>query len=126
MAWVYTLKFQIVAIAVVAAAAAAVVTAHFAFITTEGSMEQSLVEAESEDAERTATLLGTKVDMLRDALKAAARQSPPELWTDPEAMRRHLLANSALGSLFEGVLAARPSGELLGRLSLGKLASERP
>lgn len=126
MAWVYTLKFQIVAIAVAAAAAAAVVTAHFSFITTERSMEQLLLQAESEDAELTATLLGTKVDMLRDALKAAARQSPPELWEDPEAMRRHLQANSALGSLFEGVLAARPSGELLGRLSLGKLSSDLP
>jgi len=41
-------------------------------------------------------------------------------------MRRHLEANSALGSLFEGVLAARPSGELLARLSLGKLSADLP
>lgn len=126
MAWIHTLKFQIVAIAVAAAAAAAVVTAHVAFITTERNMEQLLVQGESDDAERTATLLGTKVDTLRDALKSAARQSPPELWADHEAMRQHLLANSALGSLFEGVLAARPSGELLGRISRGKLSSDLP
>ncbi|MFM9928291.1 diguanylate cyclase [Variovorax sp. H27-G14] len=126
LAWIYTLKFQIVAIAVAAAAAAAVVTAHFAFVTTESNMEQILVQGEGEDAERTATLLGTKVDMLRDALKAAARQSPDEMWTDPEAMRQYLLANAALGSLFEGVLAARSSGDLLGRVSLGKLSSDLP
>ncbi|MGJ7487720.1 diguanylate cyclase [Variovorax sp. LT2P21] len=126
LGWIHTLKFQIVAIAVAAAAAAAVVTAHFAFMTTERNMAQLLVQGESDDVERTATLLGTKVDMLRDALKAAARQSPPELWADPEAMRRHLLANSALGALFEVVLAARPGGELLGRISLGKLSSDLP
>ncbi|MDB5851787.1 MAG: diguanylate cyclase [Rhodoferax sp.] len=126
LAWVHTLKFQIVAIAVAAAVAAAAVTAHFALVATEGNMERLLVQDESDDAERTATLLGTKVDMLRDALKAAARQTPPDLWADPEAMRRHLASNSALGSLFEGVLAARPNGELLGRLSLGKLTSDMP
>ncbi|WP_307692225.1 sensor domain-containing diguanylate cyclase [Variovorax ginsengisoli] len=126
LAWIYTLKFQIVAIALMAAAAAAVITAHFAFVATERNMEQLLVKGESDDAERTATLMGTKVDMLRDALKAAARQSPSELWADPEAMRRHLLANSALGSLFEGVFAARPSGELLGGISQGRLSSELP
>lgn len=126
LAWIYTLKFQIVAIAVTAAAAAAVVTAHFALITTEGNMEQLLVQGESANAERIAALLGTKVDMLRAALKVAARQAPVAHWADPAAMRRHLGANSALGSLFEGVFAARPSGELLGRISLGKLSSDLP
>lgn len=93
LTWIHTLKSQIVAIAVTAAAAAAVVTAHFAFVTTEANMQQLLVQGESDDAERTATLLGTKVDMLRDALKAAARQAPADLWSDPEAMRRHLFTS---------------------------------
>ncbi|PIF25429.1 PAS domain S-box-containing protein/diguanylate cyclase (GGDEF)-like protein [Acidovorax sp. 56] len=126
LAWVHTLKFQIVAIAVTAAAAAAIITAHFAFIATEANMQQLLVQAESDDAERTAMLLGTKVDMLRDALKATTRQTPVELWSTPGAMRAHLQANPALGSLFEGVIAARPNGELLGRISQGKLATDLP
>ena len=124
--WIYTLKFQIVAIAVGAALAATAVTAHFALATTEAGIERALVQGESDDAESAATLLASKVDMLRDALKASARQAPAELWGDREAMRGHLMANAALGSLFEGVLAARPSGELLARLSRGKLVEELP
>jgi hypothetical protein len=85
-------------------------------------MQRLLVQDQSDGAERTATLLGTKVDMLRDALKATARQARAEFWTDSEAMRQHTAANAALGSLFENVLAARPSGELLGRLAMGKLS----
>lgn len=123
---IYTLKVQIVAIAVIAAAITAAVTADFVLITAEGEMEQMLVRGQNDDAERTAMGLGTKVDMVRDALKAAARHAPAALWADPEAMRRRLLANSALGSLFEGVLAARPAGDLLGRISLGKLSSDLP
>lgn len=126
LTWLYSLKFQIVAVAVATAAVAAVVTAHFALVSTESNMQRLLMEAESQDAERIATLLGTKVDMLRAALKASARQAPAELWTDAEAMRRYLVANSALGSLFEVVLAARTDGELLGGLSRGALSSTLP
>jgi hypothetical protein len=123
MAWLHSLKFQIVAVAVTTAAVAAVITAHVALVTTAEHMQRLLIQGESDDAERTASLLGSKVDMLRDALKATVRQAPEALWGDPEAMRQHLVANAALGALFENVLAARPSGELLGRLAMGKLSS---
>jgi hypothetical protein len=55
-------------------------------------MQRLLVQDQSDGAERTATLLGTKVDMLRDALKATARQARAEFWTDSEAMRQHTAA----------------------------------
>lgn len=126
LAWIHSLKFQIVAITVATAVVAAVVVAHVVLLATEGHMQRLLVQEQSDDAERTATLLGTKVDMLRDALKATARQAPASVWADPAAMRQHLTGNPALGSLFENVLAARPSGELLGRLSMGKLSTELP
>lgn len=64
--------------------------------------------------------------MLRDALKATARRTPDQGWTDSQAMRRHLAANAALGSLFENVVAARPNGDLLGRLAMGELSDELP
>lgn len=92
-------------IALATAAVSALVTAHFALVTTESDMEKMLFQGERDDAESTAALFSTKVDKLRDALKAVVRQAPPELW---RAMSRHLTGNSAIGLLFEGVLAAAP------------------
>jgi diguanylate cyclase (GGDEF)-like protein/PAS domain S-box-containing protein len=126
LAWLHSLKFQIVAIAVATAVIAAVVAARVVLVTTEGHLQRLLVQEQSDDAERTATLIGTKVDMLRDALKATARQAPATLWDDPQAMQQHLVSNPALGALFENVLAALPSGELLGRLTMGRLSTELP
>lgn len=124
--WIHTLKFHIVAVAVTTAAAATLVTAHLALVATEENMRQLMVQIGSDDAERAATLIGTKVDMLRGALKAAARQIPAKSWTEPGRMGQHLETNAALSSLFEGVLAAQPDGELLSRMSLGRLSSDLP
>ncbi|SDP73558.1 PAS domain S-box-containing protein/diguanylate cyclase (GGDEF) domain-containing protein [Rhodoferax sp. OV413] len=124
--WVRTLKFKIVAMAVVTGVLSALVTTQLVLFTTQANIQQMLMQGESDDVERTAALLGTKIDMLRDALKAVARQAPAPLWDDPAAMQGYLASNQGLNALFESVLAARSDGAMLARMAKDQISTDLP
>ena len=124
--WVRTLKFKIVAMAVVTGVLSALVTTQLVLFTTQANIQHMLIQGESDDVERTAALLGSKIDMLRDALKAVARQAPAPLWNNPAAMQHYLASNQGLNALFESVLAARPDGAMLARMAKDQISTDLP
>ena len=121
-----SLKFRIVAIAVLTGVASAMGTATLVLNVTQGELQRMLLANEREERERTAALLASKVETLKLALVAVARQAQPELWRDRGALERFLLDKPALQALFDSVLLAIPDGTLVVRLERGSLSSERP
>lgn len=124
--WVHTLKFKIIAMAVVTGVLSALVTTQLVLFTTQANIQRLLIQSEGADVERTAALLGTKIDMLRDALKAVAQQVPPELWGSATAMQQYLVSNHGLTALFESVFAARLDGTMLARTDKDKTSYDLP
>lgn len=111
--WLHTLKFKIVAMAVIVALGATVLTAKLVLATTGAKMQAVLLDGERDDAESNAAMLSTKVDLLRDAMKASARVIPIDLWQKPDALTRHLLERTALRTLFENVIAIDVDGDVI-------------
>lgn len=120
----HTLKLKITAMAVVTGVLAALATTQLVLWTTRASIQRMLVHSESDNVERTAALLGTKVDMLRDALKAVVRQAPPDLWDSTGTVQRYLVDNQGLNALFESVVAVRTDGAMLARMVKDASSSE--
>ena len=72
--WFGTLKFKIVALAVVAAVLAAWASTELALASTRADLERMLLDNELDDGERMAEMLANKLDMLKLMLAAVARQ----------------------------------------------------
>ena len=122
--WFTTLKFKIVTVAVVTGVLSAVGTAQLVLITTRDDIQRLLMQADSDNSERTAALLATKMDMLQGTLTAVARQVRPVMWQDRVAMTQFLADKPAIGALFDSVFAARADGEMLARLIKSVPASD--
>ncbi|WP_367847420.1 diguanylate cyclase [Rhodoferax sp. WC2427] len=122
--WVHTLKFKIMAMAVVTGVLSALVTTQLVLVTTRADIQRSLMQDEGNDVERTAALLGTKVSMLSDALQAVAQQAPADMWNDTATVQQFLVGKPALGTLFENLLAIRTDGQMLARI--GQNAGSTP
>ncbi len=76
--WFTTLKLKIVTVAVVTAVLSAVGTAQLVRIMTRDDIQRLLMQGDSDDSERIAALLATKMDMLQGTLtRWHARCSPP-------------------------------------------------
>jgi diguanylate cyclase len=121
-----TLKFRIVVLAVLTGFMAALGTATLVRDVTQDEVQRMLLSNDREDRERTAALLSGKLETLKTSLVAVSRQAGPQLWLDREQMERFLLAQPALGALFDAVLAATPDGTLLARIDGGRPTSELP
>ena len=124
--WVNTLKFKIVAMAVLAGVLSAVVTTQFVLATTKTDMLRLLLQNESDNRERTAAMLANKLDMLQTTLTAVARKVRPEMWQDRQAMTHFLVEKPAINMLFDNVVAARADGTMLVRLDKGEPTAELP
>ena len=124
--WFQTLKFKIVALAVVTGVFAAVGTAELVLTTTRTGLEQLLLQNEADERERTAALLSNKLDTLRVTLGAVAQRTTSHLWSDPAALAAFLVDKPALGALFDNVSAASPGGALLVRLVKGVPTTDLP
>ena len=124
--WVNTLKFKIVALAVITGVLSAVGTAQLILSSTRADIERLLLQNESSDRESTAALLANKLDTLQITLIAMARQAQPAMWLDRNAMTRFLLDKPAINVLFDGVFAATPEGVMLTRLAKGVPTAELP
>nr|WP_315246922.1 diguanylate cyclase [uncultured Albidiferax sp.] len=126
LGWVHTLKFKIIATAVVTGVLSALVTTQLVLTTTQANVQRMLMQAESNDVERTAALLGTKVGMLSNALQAVAQQAPSDMWRDAADIREFLVGKPALGTLFENLLAIRPDGQMLARTGQNNGSNDMP
>lgn len=124
--WITTLKFKIVSMAVVTGVLSAMGTAHFVLTSLQGDIQQLLLQASGDEAERSAALLSTKLEMMQNALTAVAREVRAPLWQDREAMQRFLMDKPALGTLFDNVLAVRPDGTALAGLVGGSPVDPLP
>jgi diguanylate cyclase len=115
--WFNSLKFKIMAMAIVTAVLAAGGTAQLVLATTQTDLERLLLRNDADDGERTAVLLSHKLEMLKLTVAAVARQAGREaLWSDRGDMVRFLADKPAAGALFDFVIAARADGEMLARL----------
>src|SRR5688572_199803 len=124
--WVSTLKFKIVAIAVVTAVSAAAVTTYFVLERTLADTQLMLLQQVADERERTAALLGSKIELLQVAVSAVARHVSPAVLQDRQAAENFLLENRALGALFDNVFVALPDGSMLARAQKGTVSEQRP
>ena len=124
--WLGTLKFKIVALAVVTAVLAAVASTELALNRTRADLEHLMLENERDGGERMAAMIASKLEMLEIALKSVADGIAPEDLADPQALTRMLADKPALGALFESVFVARADGRMLTRLERGKVVPGLP
>ena len=124
--WLRTLKFKIVALAVVTGVLSALGTAELLLTTTRTNIENLLLAKEADAQEGTAALLANKLDTLQLTLSAVVRKAPTGLWQDAELAVRYLMDKPAISALFDSVIAARLDGALLVRLVNGEPTSELP
>ena len=121
-----SLKFRLVAVVVATGLLSAAGTSALLLRATEAELRSQLLVMDLDEAERTAELLGGKLDILKRTLAAVARLSPAAAWADPAAMTQFLLDKPALNILFDGLFAIAPDGSALVRLDAGKPAQELP
>jgi diguanylate cyclase len=121
-----TLKFRIIALAVVTGVLSAAATAALLIRSTQQSIQRVVLEAAVDDRERAAAMLSNKVAILRDALAATAKQLPPQAWHDAAMMGRYLLDKPALSTMFAAIYAVAPDGQTLSRVEGGRVATELP
>ena len=121
-----SIKFRIVAACVVTGLAAALGAGSAVLNVTQAELQRQLLDNERSERERTAALLGSKLETLKVMLTAVARQVRAEQLGDVAAIGTFLLDKPALGALFDSVLAATPDGTMLARVERGRLTSELP
>ena len=124
--WSTTLKFKIMLMAAVVAVLSAGVTTHLVLKTNAADIQRLLLQQAADDRERTAALLGSKLEMLQTALAAVAKQLTPELLQDPAAVTRFLVDKPGVNALFDTVFTALPSGRMMARLRHGVPGAELP
>ena len=124
--WSATLKFKIMLMAAVVAVLSAGVTTHLVLKTNAADIQRLLLQQAADDRERTAALLGSKLEMLQTALAAVAKQLTPELLQDPAAVTRFLVDKPGVNALFDTVFTALPSGRMMARLRHGVPGAELP
>lgn len=111
-----TLKFRITAMVVTIGVLAALGTAQLVLQVTQADLRQMLLNAERDNRERTAALLGSKLNTLRHVLTRVAQHSSSVDWRDSGALAQLLMGETALASLFDGAFAVAPSGRMLARV----------
>ena len=124
--WLLSLKFRLVMVVMATGVLTAAGTSSLIMHITGTELRAQLLLADRDEAERTADLLGGKIDTLVRSLSAVARRSADWAWIDQSAMEQYLLDKAALSTLFDGVLAITPDGANLARIDAGKVSAERP
>jgi diguanylate cyclase (GGDEF)-like protein/PAS domain S-box-containing protein len=121
-----SLKFRIVAVAVLAGLMSALGTAMFVLNATESEIQRMLLDNDRQDRERTALLLSDKLETLKKSLAAVARHAGSHLWLDQEGMERYLLDLPALGVLFDTVFATTADGSMIALIDHGRPGAVLP
>ena len=122
---VQSLKFRIVAVAALSGVLAALGAATLVLEVTQREVQRMLLANDREDREQGATLLASKLDMLKRSVVAVAQRVPAPAWQSSDAMANYLLGLPALGTLFDNVAAAAADGTMLARVERG-VAGQNP
>lgn len=123
---VLTLKLRIVAVTVAAALTAAAGTAATVIWVAESRLTGQLLSSERSERERTAALLGSKLQILKASVAAVAKQVHVMQLGDADAMGSFLLGKPALGVLYDSIFIASADGSMSARVDGGQLVSGRP
>ena len=121
-----TLKFRIIALCVTASVLTALGATVSVLSVTQAELQRQLLESDRSDRVRTAALMASKLETLKDSLSTAAGRLPQHLWANPRAMSAYLYDYAVLSVLFDGVYAVAPNGSMLARIDEGKVTSELP
>lgn len=124
--WIHTIKFKIVALAVVTGVLSAMGTAELLLRTNRAEYERMVLASATSSRQATAALIADKLDLLRDTITAIARKTQPALWTDHAALSRYLQDKPAAHALFDVLLAADTTGQTVVRLERGKPSANLP
>jgi diguanylate cyclase (GGDEF)-like protein/PAS domain S-box-containing protein len=116
LSWVSTLKFKIVAIAIVTGVASAVISTYFVLARTQQETQRMLLLHVAEERERSATLLASKVTLFETTLSAVANQVTPQLLDDPAALTQYLRSQASLRALFDNLFIAAADGSMRTRV----------
>lgn len=121
-----SLKLRVIGACVIAGLGGAVGAGLAVHEVAQAELQRQILANEGGDRERTAALLGSKLEMLTASTRAAAAQVRPELLEQPEREPDFLLHQGALGALFDSLLIARADGALLARTERGQRAEGLP
>lgn len=106
-----TLKFQIAALAVGVALGVAWLTAWTVMHIGERQTIALMLDADASAVQRTATLVSSKVDVLRSTLAHAADALPSSAIEDPPAMQAFLSGLAPMQALFDHLFVTGADGE---------------
>ncbi len=121
-----TLKFRVIVLCMTASMLTAAAVTVSVLSVTQAELQRQMLDNDRDDRVRTAALLASKLETLKDSLAVVARRAGPKLWQDRAAMTQFLLDRPVLGVLFNGVFAATPDGTMLTRLDNGMPSTELP
>lgn len=121
-----SLKFRIVAMAVLTGIVAALGTATIVLDVTQREVQRMLLANDRDDRERVAALMAGKLETLKNSLVAVARQARSEVFWDAHRAERLLLDQPVLGALFDVVFMAATDGRMLAHVERGRPSQELP
>ncbi len=121
-----TLKFRIIMLCMAASVLTAIGVTVSVLRVTQTELQRQLLDRDRNDRMRTAALMASKLETLKDSLTAMARRTPPQLWRDQAAMTTYMLDRPAMGVLFDGLFAVLPDGKMLMRVEHGKNTAALP
>ena len=124
LSWVTTLKFKIVAIAVVTGVASAVVSTWLVLERTQVETQRMLLLHSAEERERSAALLSSKIELLEASLSAVAMRITPQMLEDRDALAGFVRSQASIQALFDNVFIAGADGRMRGRIRRGVVESD--
>ena len=124
LSWVTTLKFKIVAIAVVTGVASAAVSTWLVLERTQVETQRMLLLHSAEERERSAALLSSKIELLEASLTAVATRITPQMLDDRDALANYVRSQASIQALFDNVFIAGADGRMRGRIRRGVVASD--
>jgi diguanylate cyclase len=124
--WVATLKFKIMVMAIVTAVLSAAVTTQLVLTTNQADIQRMLLRQDSDDRERTAALLSTKIQLLETALKALGHRITPAMLDNADVLTQFLRDRAVIEALFDSVFVALPNGNIPARFQRGVFDPSAP
>lgn len=124
LSWVTTLKFKIVAIAVVTGVASAATSTYFVLTRTQIDTKRMLLQHVAEERERSAALLASKMEILQTTLAAVASKITPAMLEDRAGLTRFLHSQTSIHVLFDTIFVAPADGVMLSRVRHGEDSTE--
>ncbi|MBI5722174.1 MAG: diguanylate cyclase [Burkholderiales bacterium] len=121
-----SIKVRIVAVCVLTGLGAALGAGTAVLHATQEELQRQLLDNDRSEGERTASLLSSKLELLKTALAVVAAHVPAGMLQDRAAIGNFLLDKPGLGAMFDSVIAVAPDGTMLARVAHGRLTAEMP